>query len=95
MIIVAGQLTVDPARRHSMLAQHAEVIRAARAADGCLDFHLSADPIEPDRVNVYERWDSVAAVENFRGSGPSDTQRQDILDADVHQYEVARSASLT
>lgn len=52
MLIVAGHLTVKPDRRESMLARHDEVIRAARTAPGCLDFHLTADPIEVDRVNI-------------------------------------------
>lgn len=95
MIIVAGHLIVNPDRRRSMLERHQEVISAARAAPGCLDFCLAADPIEPDRVHVYERWETVAAVERFRGSGPSDTERDEILDAHVRQYNIAASTSLT
>ncbi|MEO2107527.1 MAG: antibiotic biosynthesis monooxygenase [Actinomycetota bacterium] len=54
MIIVAGYLVVRPDRRQAMLEQHLEVVTAARAAPGCFDFHLSADPVEPDRVNVFD-----------------------------------------
>lgn len=95
MIIVAGHLIVAPEQRQSMLDSHREVITAARAAPGCLDFQLAADPLEANRVNVFERWESAAAVEHFRGSGPSDTQRQAILDADVQQYDIVGATSLT
>ena len=95
MIIVSGSIHVDEDERGSYLAGCREVILAARAADGCLDFHLAADPIEPDRINIYEQWETVAAVEAFRGSGPSDDQAATITRADVSQHEVASTISLT
>ena len=95
MIIVSGSIHVDEGERDGYLAGCREVILAARAADGCLDFHLSADPIEPDRINVYEQWETVAAVEAFRGSGPSDDQSATITSATVSQHEIAGTISLT
>jgi len=94
VIIVAGPLYVEPADREGYLAGCSELVTAARAADGCLDFHLSADPVEPGRINVFERWASVPAVEAFRGSGPSGDQQAQILDARVVQYEVAGETPL-
>jgi quinol monooxygenase YgiN len=95
MVIVAGFLRVDPDARGQYLRECTEVIRAAREAAGCIDFHLSADPIEPGRINIFEQWESIAAVEAFRGSGPSGDQQAAVLDAQVTQYEVANSTSLT
>lgn len=94
MIIVSGKLYVDPADRGAYLDSCRVVIELARQAADCLDFHLSADPIEPDRINVYEQWESVGAVEAFRGSGPSSEQAADIRDAAVFQHEVAASTRL-
>lgn len=94
MLIVAGPLHVEPSAREAYLATCLEVIRAARAAPGCLDFHLSADPLEPGRINVYERWASLADVEAFRGSGPSDEQQAEILGAEVEQHEIASTTRL-
>jgi quinol monooxygenase YgiN len=93
-IIVAGALYVDPSERDSYLQACHDVIVAARKADGCIDFHLTADPLEADRINVYEQWESVSAVESFRGSGPSPEQTAAIRDARVAQYEVASSTHL-
>src|SRR4051812_41736424 len=78
--IVSGIIRVDEAERDRYLAGCLEVVVAARAREGCIDFHISADPIESDRINVYEQWESVAAVEAFRGSGPSDEQAAAIRD---------------
>ena len=41
-------------------------------APGCHDFAVSADPVDPERVNVYERSASPAALQAFRGDGPGD-----------------------
>jgi hypothetical protein len=43
---------------------------AARKAASCRDFIVAADPIEDDRVNVYEEWETVKAMLAFRGDGP-------------------------
>ncbi|WP_225753099.1 putative quinol monooxygenase [Actinotalea sp. Marseille-Q4924] len=95
MIIVAGHLVVDPPVRESYLSDCADVVRQARAADGCLDFSLAADVLDPGRINVFERWVSRAAVETFRGSGPSDEQSAAILAASVAEYDVSGERSLT
>ncbi len=95
VIIVAGFLRVRPEERASYLIGCAEVIRAARATSGCIDFHLSADPIEPGRINIFEQWDTVEAVEAFRGSGPSGEQQVAVVDASVAQYAISGSTSLT
>jgi quinol monooxygenase YgiN len=94
MIIVSGCIYVDPSDRDAYLVGCLPVIHAARAANGCQDFHITADPIEPGRINVYEQWASVPDVEAFRGSGPSDDQQAAILRASVVQHEVARSTPL-
>jgi quinol monooxygenase YgiN len=94
MIIVSGVIHVDPEVRDAYLAGCRAVIEQAREAPGCLDFHLSADPIEPSRINVYEQWQSVAAVEAFRGAGPVDDQGAAIVSAAVFQHQIASSQAL-
>jgi quinol monooxygenase YgiN len=94
MIIVAGFLKADPGQRTEYLDSCDEVILAARSAPGCLEFHLSADLIEADRINIFEQWESAESVEAFRGLGPSD-QQSVITGANVMQHEIASSISLT
>lgn len=96
MIVVAGALRVDPGDREVYLASCRPVVESARATEGCHDFHLSADPLDPGRVNVFERWESTAAVEAFRGaSGPGPDARGDLLrGAEVSEYEVSASRRL-
>lgn len=95
MVIVAGHVVVDPEQRDDYLSECVEVVRQARRTPGCLDFALSADPLEPGRVNIFERWESQAAVEAFRGGGPSAGQRTAILSASVAEYDVGDERTLT
>jgi quinol monooxygenase YgiN len=88
MIIVAGYLIVDAGKRAAYLQTCVEVIAQARRASGCLDFSLTADLLDETRVNVFERWESRAQVEAFRGSGPSDEQNAMIRGASVAEYDV-------
>ena len=94
MIIVAGTLSVAPADRDAYLAACGEVVVAAREAEGCHAFHLSADPIEPGRINVFEQWSSAQAAEAFRGSGPTDEQWALVREAEVYEHEVASTIRL-
>jgi quinol monooxygenase YgiN len=70
MVIVAGHITVDPEQRESYLAGCMSVVETARRADGCLDFVITADLLDAGRVNLFERWETQAAVETFRRSAP-------------------------
>jgi quinol monooxygenase YgiN len=94
MIIVAGHLLVDPSQRAAYLESSRGVIEQARQAPGCIDFHLAADPLEDGRINIFEQWASMADVETFRGSGPSDDQAASIIDAAVYQHAVSNSTRL-
>ncbi|MEU2039462.1 putative quinol monooxygenase [Nocardia niwae] len=85
MLIVAGYLRVTDRDRY--LDSCREVVALARAAEGCLDFSLGADLLEPDRVNVYERWTTRAAVERFRGTGTSGELDARIVGADVREFD--------
>ena len=70
MIIVLGHLVVSAADRERFLASSA--VRAARQADGNIDFVVGADLVDGDRVNVCERWRDRASLEAFRGGGPGE-----------------------
>ncbi|WP_301176768.1 putative quinol monooxygenase [Actinomadura geliboluensis] len=89
MVIISGKLYVDAEARDAYLEGCREVVELARKAAGCLDFAISADLLEPGRINVYERWESGEAVERFRGTGPSSEQQAEIRDAEVSRYLIS------
>ena len=87
MIIVAGFLRVDPEEREAYLDGCHEVVAAARASEGCLDFALSPDLLEADRINVYEQWEATDAIARFRGSGPPDDQLTQLREIRVTEFD--------
>jgi quinol monooxygenase YgiN len=95
VVIVAGYLVVDPLQRDSYLVGCKAVVQRARRTQGCLDFAISADLLDPSRIDVFERWESQAAVDAFRGSGPSDEQQASIVSASVSEYYVGDERRLT
>jgi quinol monooxygenase YgiN len=91
MIIVSGRIHVRPGTRDEFLRLSAEAIVQARRTEGCRDFVVAADPIEPDRVNVYEEWESEEALQRFRGEGPGEDLSSMILTAEVAEHSVSPS----
>lgn len=89
MIIVSGKIYVRPGARQDFLSSSAEAVAQARGFAGCRDFVVAADPIEPDRVNVYEEWESEEALLAFRGDGPEQDLASSILRADVSKHVVS------
>jgi quinol monooxygenase YgiN len=90
-IIVAGRIYVRTGTRDVVLNLSAGSVARARRAAGCLDFVVAADPLDVNRVNVYEEWGSESALIAFRGSGPAPDLIANVVDAQVSRYQVQRS----
>ena len=54
MVIVAGHLIVDPDDREAYLEGCRDVVEQASRTDGCLDFTISPDLVDPTMINAYE-----------------------------------------
>ena len=94
MVIVAGHVTVEPHQRESYLAGCVRIVERAREAAGCLDFAITADLIaadliDPGRVNLFERWESQAAVKSYRRRAPRNKSGAAMLSASVAEYDIA------
>jgi len=83
MLIVAGYLLLDQDDRDAHVTASSESVRLARDAAGCFDFAVSADLVDPRRVNVFERWAHPDDLAAFRAS-PSDP------DAPAVNFDVIR-----
>ena len=91
-IIVSGSLHVDPAQRDAFLLARVPILQHAREAPGCLDFSLTADLLEPGRVNVYERWRSREDLLTYRaGAGPELDESIAVTAADVELHHISAS----
>jgi len=63
MVIVAGSFEIKPDEREEFLAGRLDSMRASRSEPGCLEYTMSADPIDPGRVVLFERWEDQAALD--------------------------------
>jgi quinol monooxygenase YgiN len=63
MVIVGGWFEVEPSDRDAFVAQRVDAMRRSRAETGCIEYVIAADPVEPGRVVLFERWESQADLD--------------------------------
>jgi quinol monooxygenase YgiN len=76
MLIVAGHFEVDPADQAAFVAGRVEQMEATRTESGCLEYAMTADPVDPTRVLLFERWADQASFDAHMAgiaSGPKST----------------------
>lgn len=78
MIIIAGYTLTDAEKRDGAVEAFKGMVERARAYDGCLDFSISADAVDPERVNLFERWRDQATLDGWRkvAKGPRGKPRE-------------------
>jgi quinol monooxygenase YgiN len=95
MVIVAGHIAVEPRQREAYLAASVSVVERARATAGCLDCAISADLIDPGRVNLFEQWESQEALETARSNAPSNEHFVEaMLSVSVAEYDITDARPL-
>jgi quinol monooxygenase YgiN len=63
MLIVAGEIEIDPGRREEAVTAARQVMEATRREPGCITYTFSADLVEPGRFRIFEEWESQAALD--------------------------------
>jgi quinol monooxygenase YgiN len=92
MLIIAGWLRVRGlSERDRFVVAHEEIVRRARQAPGCIDLAISADALDPARINVFEAWESQADLDSWRGISPAPSEDIDILEDQVLKHVISRS----
>ncbi len=61
-LIVAGTISIDPAKADAFREAAAAVMEGTRKEAGNHAYVLAIDPIDPATVNVYEKWESEEAL---------------------------------
>jgi quinol monooxygenase YgiN len=104
MVIVAGSFVVAAADRDAFLEGRRSAMEASRAEPGCLDYVFAADPLDPERVVLFERWEDQAALDAHlagmraqRSSGaapPPAGPRVEVRSSEIVKYEISSSGPL-
>ncbi len=87
-IIVAGKLKIMSGLRDEFINESLEAMKQAREIEDCEDFSVSPDPIDINRVNIFERWKSRSSLDKFRNTGPESDIFSVVETFDVSEYKV-------
>jgi quinol monooxygenase YgiN len=63
MVIVGGWFEVDPSERDAFVTGRIDAMRRSRAEQGCIEYVIAADPVDPGRAVLFERWASQADLD--------------------------------
>jgi quinol monooxygenase YgiN len=66
MIIIAGYSLTEARRRDAAVEAFAGMVERARRHDGCLDLSISADSVDPERINLFECWRDQPSLNAWR-----------------------------
>jgi quinol monooxygenase YgiN len=63
MVIVGGTFELDPELRDKFIESRADMMRNSRSEPGCIEYTFSADPLDPSRVMLFEKWEDQASLD--------------------------------
>lgn len=95
-VIVQGVFVLEPHERDRFIEASTEGMRASRAEAGCLEYVFAGDPLDPGRVVLSERWESMELLqEHLKGHASRPTpDRPSPQSAQVVMYEVASATKM-
>ena len=99
MLVIAGHVTIDPARIQDATAAAQEMVRETLEEDGCNAYCLAVDLSEEGRIRIFEEWESQDALDlHFKTPHMAKFQQAmgglGLKEMVVHRYEVATKAPL-
>lgn len=96
-VIVQGVFVVDAGERDRFIEASLDGMRASRAEAGCIEYVFAADPLDPTRVVLSERWESRELLQQHLdgiSTRPAATDRPKPASAEIVIYEVASATKL-
>lgn len=97
-VILQGAFSFDPKERDRFVETRIEAMRSSRLEDGCLEYVIAADPLDPERAVLSERWESMDHLQRHLAGQKDTSQRADAapvpLSAEITVFEVASSRPL-
>ena len=94
MIVVAGRVVIDPAKRDEGVRAATEVMEETAKETGCISYTFSADLIDPGTFRIFEEWESQEALDAHFAS-PHMAKFQGVVgslgvrEMKIQRYEVA------
>jgi quinol monooxygenase YgiN len=97
-VIVQGVFSIDPKERDRFVEASIEGMRRSRQEEGCLEYVIAADPVDPERAVLTERWASMEDLDRHlarpRDAAPDGDPRPAPRSVEITVFEVASSRPL-
>lgn len=99
MLIVAGEIRMQPGTRDQFLAAVRPVVAATLLEEGCRVYAFTPDPDDADLVRLYELWDDEAAIAAHLASEHLRAWRETsaslpIISRNIMKYTIAEAVPL-
>lgn len=98
-VILQGVFSLDPNERERFVETSVEAMRSSRQEEGCLEYVIAADPADPERAVLSERWESMDHLEQHlakpRATPPGGDTRPVPRSVEITVFEVASSRPLS
>ena len=93
MVIIAGYELVDAHKRDTIVAAHRDLVSRARKFDGCIHVAITADSVDPERINTVEVWRDAEVMGEWRKQANApDTEAPKYMD--VKRYDATDGGPL-
>ena len=63
MIVIAGTITIDPAKRDVAIAAMRDLMTETRKEKGCVAYVMSGDFEDAGCIRLFEEWESQEAID--------------------------------
>ncbi len=98
-VILQGAFSFDPKERDRFVETGIEAMRSSRQEDGCLEYVIAPDPLDPERAVLSERWESMDHLQKHLAHQKDAAQGTDArpvpLSVEITVFEVASSRPLS
>ena len=97
-VIVQGAFSIDPKERDRFVETSIEGMRLSREEPGCLEYVIAADPLDPQRAILSERWESMDHLHRHLARQKDAARPPDRpvpRSADITFYEVVNTRPLS
>jgi quinol monooxygenase YgiN len=97
-VIVQGAFSLDAKERDRFVEASIEAMRSSRQEEGCLEYVIAADPLDPERAVLTERWETMEHLQQHlaqqRSARPGVDSRPIPQSVEITLFEVATSRPL-
>ncbi|MEL6406379.1 MAG: putative quinol monooxygenase [Chloroflexota bacterium] len=99
MIVIAGTVKIDPAKREDAKAVMKTMMDATMQEDGCITYQFLFNPWDDSEVYIFEEWESAEALDAHFQTAHMATFREALPNFvtssfDIKRYDVSEVSNM-